>query len=960
MHAMKPLITRIFVTSAVLGFGICRVLGADEGVEFFEKKIRPVLAGHCYECHSAEAKKLKAGLYLDRKAGWEMGGESGPVVVPGKPEESRLLLAIRFTDNDLKMPKGRKLPDRVVQDFEEWILMGAPDPRDAPLEGHHASEEPKSKSVEEARKFWSFKPLEKPDVPEIGDAEWPVSGIDRFVLHKLEGKGLEPARPAERATLLRRVYFDLTGLPPSPDEIDAFLADGSSEALVKVVDRLLASKQYAERWARHWLDVARYADTTGGGRNFAFKNSHRYRDYVLESFANDKPYDLFVRQQIAGDLMHSESDAEYNDNLIGTAFLALGPHNYELQDKALLRMEIVDEQIAAVGRAFLGVTMGCARCHDHPFDPIPMAEYYSVAGIFRSTNSMRISNVANYIERNLRDDKGPERKKHAEEAKALAAKLRELEEEFKVLNGGKPAPAPKMNSVKVLDTAKLDGIFVDDVKAKLVGSWKKSTHTASYIGAGYIHDESQGKGGKSVTWSAKIPKSGEYEVQVSYSASSNRSPDARYIVKHDVGEETVVVNQKIRPKVLGTFHSLGKFHFEEGEWEVVKLDTQGTSGVVIADAVRLLSGRKTPATLQVVAKEEKKKKPEAAKDLEKEQRKKELKGLIAEMKKEVDAHKKAAPPASPMAMSVEEHKEAGDWHIHVRGEIRNLGKIVKRGFLEAATPQGKSPKPEIKEGASGRLELADWVASAGNPLTARVYVNRVWHHLFGRGIAPSTDNVGEMGQRPTHPELLDYLASKFIENGWSTKELIREILLSKTYQMSSQANGKALDLDPDNQLFSRQNRRRLQVEAIRDSILITSGKLKPDGSNSNTRSMYAKLDRNKIPEMYDIFDFPNPNMVSGVRNTSTVPTQALFLMNNDFIIKEAESAARALAAKKDLDQEQKLTLAYKTTLGREPKPEEKSLALSFLNQENNNPDEIQAWAGILHSLYACLDFRYLQ
>ena len=954
---MKTLITRKFATLAVLSIGICQVLGADEGVEFFEKKIRPVLAEHCYKCHSAKAKKLRAGLYLDRRAGWEMGGESGPVVIPGKPEESRLLLAIRFKDNDLKMPKAGKLPDRVIQDFEKWISMGAPDPRDEPLEGLHAAAGPMSKPLEEARKFWSFKPLENPKPPMIQGKDWPEVGLDHFVLHKLEEKGLEPAGSADRATLLRRVYFDLTGLPPTPEEIDAFLADDSGDALGKVVDRLLDSKQYAERWGRHWLDVARYADTTGGGRNFAFNNAYRYRDYVLESFEKDKPYDHFVRQHIAGDLLPSDSDGEYNDNMVGTTFLAMGPHNYELQDKALLRMEIVDEQIEAVGRAFLGMTMGCARCHDHPFDPIPTSEYYSMAGIFRSTNSMRPGNVARFVERKLRDDKVEARKKHSEEAKALAAKLKEMENEFKVLNGGKPAPEPKKNNAKVLDVSKLPGIFVDDVKATLVGSWKKSTHSASYVGAGYLHDDGQGKGGKSVTWSAKIPESGEYEVQVSYSTSSNRSSNAKFIVKHDVGEETVIVNQQKRPKVHGTFHSVGKFHFEEGEWEVVKLETGGTNGIVIADAIRLVSDKKTPATLQVVAKEAKKPKP--AKDAEKEARKKELEDLIAGLKKEIEAHKKEAPPGEPLTMSVEEHAEAGDWHIHVRGEIRNLGKKVKRGFLEAATPEGKGTKPDIKAGASGRLELSEWVASPDNPLTARVYVNRVWHHLFGRGIAPSTDNLGEMGQRPTHPELLDHLASKFIENGWSTKKLIREILLSKTYQMSSTPNGKAMELDPNNQLFSRQNRRRLQVEAIRDSILIASGKLKADGTNSSNRSMYAKLDRNKIPEMYDIFDFPNPNMVSGVRNTSTVPTQALFLMNNDFIIKEAESAAKTLVGMKDLDPEQKLTFAYKTTLGREPKPAEKSLALDFLNQENNTPDKTQAWAGILHSLYACLDFRYL-
>jgi hypothetical protein len=956
---MKPLITWKFALFAVLGVGICQFLGADEGVEFFEKKIRPVLVENCYKCHSAQAKKLKAGLYLDRKAGWEMGGESGPVVIPGKPEQSRLLLAIRFDDNDLRMPKAGKLPGRVVKDFEKWILMGAPDPRDEPLEGLHASSEPRSKSLEDAREFWSFKPLGNREPPEVRNEDWPVSGIDRFVLQKLEERGLEPAKPADKATLLRRVYFDLTGLPPTPGQIDAFLDDPSNDAFAKVVDRLLGTKQFAERWARHWLDVARYADTTGGGRNIAFKNAYRYRDFVLESYAADKPFDLFVRQQIAGDLLPSDSDGQYNENLVGTTFLALGPHNYELQDKELLRMEIVDEQIEAVGRAFLGLTMGCARCHDHPFDPVPTKEYYSMAGIFRSTESMKVSNVADFIERPLRDGMNAERERHEEQAKVLSARLKGLEDELKKLNGGKPLPKTGNGREKMFDTTGLEGILVDDSLAKIEGTWTKSTHSPYYIGEGYLHDEGQRKTGQSVTWTATIPEAGKYDVQVSYAPGPNRSVNAKFTVKHDVGEETVVVNQQEEPPILGTFISLGKYHFEEGKCEVVRLGTEGTRGVVIADALRLLPVKAVPSTLQVVAKPKALVKQKKEADEGKQEKTKALKGEIAELKKEIEAHKKAAPPTAPMAMSVNEHTESGDWHVHLRGGIRNLGEKVKRGFLEAATPAGQSPMPDIQEGASGRLELANWVASPDNPLTARVYANRVWQHLFGRGIAPTTDNFGETGQRPTHPELLDYLAVNFIANGWSTKKLVREIVLSQSYRMSSTPQGRAWETDPENQLFSRQNRRRLQVESIRDTILVSSGKLDPGTENLGNRSMYAKLDRNNIPEMYDIFDFPNPNLVSGTRNASTVPTQALFLMNNRFILEEAAAAAKLLMERDRLGLTERLDLAYKTTLGRLPDAQEKALALEYLGQENKKPDEPETWAAIFHSLYACLDFRYL-
>ena len=930
------------------------LLTAEEGIEFFESNIRPVFAKHCYECHSANAKSVKAGLLLDRKAGWEMGGESGAVIVPGKPEESILMTAIRFDNNDIKMPKAGKLPDRMIQDFEKWIRMGAPDPRDEPLDAKFVQTGPKSMSLEEARKFWSFQPLKDHETPKTRNASWAKVDLDQFVLNKLEEKNLKPAEPADKATLLRRIFFDLIGLPPTPEQIDAFMEDPSEEALVKTIDELLDTSQYAERWGRHWLDVARYADTTGGGRNLQFPNAYRYKDWVLASYREDKPIDHFIRQQIAGDLLPADSDEEYNDNMIGTTFLALGPHNYELQDKALLRMEIVDEQLAAVSRAFLGMTIGCARCHDHPFDPLPTSEYYSMAGIFRSTNSSRPGNVANFIERDLRDPHEAERKKHDAEAKVMADQLKQMEAQLKELNGGK-VPAPKPDSTKSLDPMKVDGIVVDDTDATFEGTWVKSTHSGTYVGEGYRHDSGQSKG-QTVTWKATIPNSGAYEVQISWTSGSNRSPNVPVTVFTDLDDKVLQINQLQRPPIDGTFFSLGKYHFEVGEWDVVKINTAGTTGVVVIDAIRLLPEGSDTNSLPPIAQKPKSKEPEKE---EFEAKKKDLKKAIAALNKDIEAHKKSEPPKAPKTMSVEEHNEAGDWHIHVRGGIRNLGPVVKRGFIAAATPVGKSTKPNIPKGSSGRLELAHWVTSPDNPLTARVYVNRVWHQLFGRGIVPTNDNFGEMGQRPTHPELLDHLTSDFIKNGWSTKKLIRKILLSSTYQMSSLVSEQTLAADPENELFSRQNRRRLEVEAIQDAILVASGKLNTTSADTKARALYEKLDRNRIPEMWDIFDFPNPNLVSGVRNSSTVPTQALFLMNDAFVIREAENAARKLLQNKDLSVEERLNLAYKTTLGRKPEQAEKSLALDYLEQHHNGKDDPEAWAGILHSLYACVDFRYL-
>jgi hypothetical protein len=922
---------------------------AAEGSAFFEKKIRPVLVNNCYECHSAKAKKLKADLYLDRKAGWVQGGENGPVIVPGKPTESLLLTAIRYKDNDLRMPPNKKLPKHVLADFEKWIAMGAPDPRDAPMEVVAETSGPQAKSLEEGRKFWAFRPLVSPQSPTVTDDAWADDELDRYVLSKIEERDLKPAPPANKATLLRRAYFDLTGLPPGIEQIEAFLADDSPDAYAKVVDDLLASPRFGERWGRHWLDVARYADTTGGGRNNPFPNAPYYREYVIESYNEDKLFDQFAKEQIAGDLLHSSTDEEYNENLTGTGFLALGPHNYELQDKALLRMEVVDEQISAVGRAFLGMTMGCVRCHDHPFDPIPIEEYYSLAGIFRGTNSLVPGNVAGFRERTLRDQHAVARKKHSADQKKLEGELKKAEAKLKALGGNTDFAKAGQQS---LDPSKLEGVVVDDADAKLVGKWVPSTHTKGYVGKGYIHDSHgslKQKGMSSVTFPARIPAPGKYEIQLSYTPGSNREKKTPVTIMHADGEQKVYVNQAKQPPILGAFVSLGTFRFEKGTRDVIQITTEDTTKVVIADSIRLLP--ENAVAVAVVGDEKKQELTKARKQMEK---------RVADLRKKVQDHKKTAPPAAGKVMSVLEHKEAGDWRIHRRGEIRNLGPYVKRGFLAVATPAELSPTPKIPKGSSGRLELANWVASSRNPLTSRVYANRVWRHLFGRGIVATPDNFGEMGRRPTHPELLDHLATSFMENGWSTKKLIRKVMLSKTYRMSSQATPRAIEGDPENDLFSRQNRRRLEVEAIRDAMLVASGRLVSSGEGINKkRSMFEKLDRNKIPEMFNVFDYPNPGLVSGNRNASTVPTQALFMMNSGFVLNEAKAAAVKILEVKGLDDQQRLVFAYKTTLGRIPSDGEKSLALAYLKKHGGSTNQQDAWAGVLHGLFACLDFRYL-
>ncbi len=926
---------RSLVFSCLSAYFCLNLAGEDEGFLFFEKKIRPVFAQHCYECHSAKSEKLKANLLLDRKEGWIQGGDSGPVINPGKPENSMLMKAIGYHDNDLRMPPKRKLPVEAIRDIENWIAMGAPDPRNEPIGEDLGNDLLRAKAPEEGRKYWAFRPLSAPVIPRIENQNWPADPLDHFLLAKLEDQGLRPAQPADRQVLMRRIHFDLIGLPPSPEQIEDFLADSDPDAFSKVVDGLLASVSFGERWGRHWLDVARYADTTGGGRNKPFPNASLYREYVINSYNEDKPFDRFVREQIAGDLLHSSTDRESNENLTALGFMALGPHNYELQDKELLRMEIVDEQMSSVGRAFLGVTMGCARCHDHPFDPIPTSEYYALAGIFRSTNSMVMGNVANFVERELKDGHDGERKIHAKRQKALEEKLKNAESKLKKL----VLPSDSM------------GILVDDSDADLVGEWKKSTFVKGYQGLGYIHDAAEGKGRKKVVFPANIKRSGIYEIQFSYTSGPNRSKSTPVSVFHRKGVKKVMVDQTKPPSIQGSFVSLGTFPFETGKRKVVTVSNEATSGNVIVDAIRLVP--------QFDSKEAHALNQKAERNLGLERERMQLQ--IMELKQSIELHKKHSPPQVVKVMSVSEREEAGDWHIHLRGGIRNLGPVVKRGFLAVATPVSRSPTPDIPAGASGRLQLADWVASIENPLTARVYVNRVWHHLFGRGIVRSTDNFGEMGDRPSHPKLLDHLAESFIRNGWSTKELVRKIVHSKAYRMASNGNAKAERNDPENQLFSRQNRRRLEAEAIRDAILTASGRLIPSRTNPNlARSIFLKIDRNQIPEMFNVFDYPNPGVVSGKRNVSSVPTQALFMLNSKFVLDETKATAeRILAASEEMEDMQRIELAYRLCLGRKPTREERSLALAYLDKSRGEVSEVDSWSGLIHGLFACIDFFYL-
>jgi hypothetical protein len=939
----------------------------QDGVDFFERKIRPVLVQECYSCHSAEAKKHKGGLLLDTKRGVLDGGDTGPAIVAGKPNESLLIKAIRYSDPDLRMPPKKKLSPDVIADFEKWVAMGAPDPRTetAKIDAH------KYPSVEEGRKFWAFQPVKMPAIPKVNDAAWPRNDIDRFLLGRLEEKNLKPSPAADRATLLRRLYFALIGMPPSPMEIDEFVNDHSPDAVVRVVDRLLASPHFGERWGRHWLDVARFAESSGGGRTQLFKDAWRFRDYVINAFNTDKPFTLFITEQLAGDLLTAKSPEERYWQLVATAFLLLGPTNFERQDKPSLEMDVIDEQIDTMGKAFLGMTIGCARCHDHKFDPIPTRDYYALAGIFKSTKFIVHSNVSRWMERPL-PAQNPELETAIQKHDVAVAALKRQIQFVKAKN---PKAGVVTETVKgtPLDPKDLPGIVIDDTQARKVGAWKHSTFTGHYIGEGYLYDDRGMKGEKTLTFQPEFSESGIYEVRLAYLPYANRADKVQVRVFHREGDDTVFVNQKQQPPIDGRFISLGRFRFTKGNQWFVMISTEGANGHVVADAVQFLPEAIADKQLAAQALKEAKE-PSLARPAN-----------LAELEARLKALEKSAPQR-PMAMAVADGDKIGDFHVCIRGIVHNKGEIAPRGFLQVTIPP-RANALRLAKNESGRRELAQWIASLDNPLTARVYVNRVWYHLFGAGIVRTLDNFGSTGEPPSHPELLDYLAAKFSSPlptggegpgvrggfGWSTKKLIREIVLSRAYEMSSEPNADGMKADPENRLFWRMNRQRLDAESIRDTILCVSGQL-DRSTMGNTikkgtvaerdyvfddvrRSVYTPIFRNRLLELFEVFDFPDPNMVAGKRNVSTVPTQALFLMNSPFIMTQARIAA-TLSLKDNNKDTERIDDAYRKSLGRLPTHRERELALAYLDVPL--PEQrLGAWERFYQALFACVDFRYV-
>jgi hypothetical protein len=846
-----------------------------EGVAFFEKNIRPVLVDKCYQCHSADAEKIKGGLVLDTRDGIRRGGDTGAAVVPGNLKASLLIEAIRYENKDVAMPPkkaGGKLSDDVIKDFEKWVQMGAPDPRDGA-----AKVATKQDTWAAAKEWWAWQPPKKAPAPQVKDAAWPKSDIDRFLLAAMEAKGLKPVGDAEKLTLLRRVTFDLTGLPPSPRDIDTFLKDTAPDAFTKVVDRLLGSAQFGEKWGRHWLDVARYAESTGKDINLAFPNAWRYRDYVIAAFNKDKPYDQFLREQLAGDLLPAKNDKQRAEQLIATGFLAMGTKSVNQANSRQFALDLADEQIDTVSQALLGVTAACARCHDHKFDPIPQKDYYALAGIFLSTDT-------HY-------------------GTFFAAQNRSATELIELPRG---AGAP------VLPHA-LSKQERDQKQAELDKLLKEANDMA--------------------------------DATFKPAAGANRNPRGQLLLLLRMNQIGLLESE------LGSFGSDGKMR-------------PLAMGVLDQPA-----HREESRTRKREAPRYENSTPDQA---------------IATRFLERDG-RFARPP---------EFRVVNESPVFERGDVNKPGEKVPRGFLSVLTHE---PAPKLPAASSGRRELAEWMLANDNPLTARVMVNRVWQWLFGQGLVTSPDNFGTTGSKPSNQALLDTLAVKFREGGWSVKKLIREIVLSRAYQLASTFDEKNFAADPENALVWRMSKRRLDAESIRDAILAASGQLDlrppigspiaehgngpigvfkqfpnagvPEdalveaGARTNARSVYLPIAREMLPDALTVFDFAEPGFVSGSRETTNVPSQGLYMLNSPSIANAAQKLAeRVTATYPGIDQ--RVQLAYWLVFSRAPSEAERQAALSFFSRfpsaAASTDATTAAWTSFSRVLFASAEFRFLK
>lgn len=870
--------------------GFAPVLADDsKALEHFEKKIRPILTEHCYKCHSEESQKagkLKGGLRLDTKEALLKGGDSGPAVVPGKPNEGTLLKSLRYM-GDVQMPPAGKLDSKIIKDFEDWIVAGAPDPRTG------STNEAKKIDLEAGKKHWSFQPPKSVPAPQALNAEWNRNPIDQWIAAGYAQKKLTPVAPADRATLIRRVTFDLIGLPPTPEEIENFVNDPAADAFEKLVDRLLKSPAYGERWGRHWLDVARYSEDQA--HTFAVKpktQAWRYRDWVIQAFNEDMPYDQFLRFQIAGDLL-PESVGPPSLRYPGLGFIGLGAEYYKNTQKEVAIADELDDRVDTLTRGLLGLTVSCARCHDHKFDPIPTRDYYSLAGIFNGFNPADLPLAS------------PEEVRVYQEA---AGKLKQIEDRLKNLVASKAKETAQQGISKTNEYA---------LTAWKMVVWKQS-------------------GGKpNLTQIAQQQNLQVYFLDRWVKALEGNSRPTQFLRDALMKElpKNIKKWEEITPPE-GISKAIEQLHTQATQAKLAPPIQQG-----------LVQDPTAPFFVDVNNWE----KTFGTADTKKE---------LDEIRQQIDAQKKSMPPAPPIAHGISGGGK--EMKVYIRGNPYKQGEPAPKGFLQIL--------PHSLHKDYSRLNLADDLINPKNPLTARVIVNRVWAWHFGKGIVNTPSNFGLLGEKPTHPELLDDLAVRFMQNGWSIKWLHRQILNSKTYQLSAQDHTENASIDGDNRYLWRANRRRLDVESWRDSLLSVSGLLDttmggPTGDlrnpNYKRRTVYAKVSRHELDSLLRLFDFPDANVSAEKRNETTVPQQQLFALNSEFMTIQAKAFAARLE-KLAQDDSERVKKAFQLAFGRPVQEKELALTLAYLKLPvDPQKDKLSRWEQLAQALLAANEFMYV-
>jgi hypothetical protein len=982
---------------------------ATAELKFFEDKVRPLLIARCEKCHGKE--KQRGGLRLDSRRAILKGGDSGPAAVPGNPDGSLLVLAVRHGEA-LKMPPQSKLTAAEIATLAAWVKTGLPWPDTAAVVAPPPPPQPGGPLfTAEQKSFWAFqKPGVRP-LPPVRDPSWVQSPIDAFILARLEARGLRPAPPADPRTLIRRLSFDLIGLPPTPAEVFAFeqaAARDRRSAIAKVVDRLLASPHYGERWGRRrrwgrrWLDVVRYADSNGMDENIGYANAWRYRDYVVNAFNRDKPYDQFVREQLAGDLLPGDDPAVRLERIVATGFLCVGPKMLAEDDPVKMQMDIVDEQIDTVGQAFLGLTLGCARCHDHKFDPIPTADYYSLAGIFKSTQTMdTFTVIARWHERTLLTPEAFARQQAHD--RVVAAKKAALDRANQVVREATVAAA-RRDLEKYVQAAQLFRIRRDQVRTprSVLSDARRARDPAiqvveaeTYARGNLVRDtDNYGRGIGVIYNAGQLPNVAEFDVSVPaggpYLLEIRHAAGVARPVKVLLNGQLVAANAAER--VTGSWYPdtqtwvpVGIFAFSPGK-NVLRLERDGPFPHIDKFALvpwLLPDGQPAPVppTIEGAAAQHslnagflsqwvgwldghdgKAPAGGALHDLaaqpdgpfrvtaEVENNfSKTVRDHLGSLRAEFDRLQKDRP-APPEAMAVEEGA-IGNVRVHLRGNHLTQGVEAPRCFPRILAGERQ---PAIDGKQSGRLQLAQWLTQSDHPLTGRVLVNRVWLGHFGEGLVRSPDNFGRLGERPTHPELLDWLATRFVADGWSIKALHRLILLSSSYQMSTAYDEGMAREDPENRLFWRFNRQRLDAESLRDALLAIAGTLDSvmggtlfqganrqhvpgypnsnyNGYDSNRRTLYLPVIRSEVYNVLQTFDFADPAVVTGKRPLTTVAPQALFLMNGKLVHEQTRRLAEKLVREAP-DEASRVALLYEKVFAQRAGRRDLARSLDFVQR----------------------------